>query len=261
MDDLDAIGLDDSSATAGRPATGDARIALVGSSVTIVAVVASSHAWFPLAVAAGCVVWLVVRRVRWRTIAWRLGAPLGLVLVACVLKAFLTGTTTVLTIDLGRWHLAATREGLADAAMLGSRVVGAVAMGLVLCLQSPAHELLAALRWARVPRTWIEIAMLMCRYLFALRDEAETVRWAQQVRLGYADWQRSYRSAGVLAGVVLMRCLDQAGRTHEAMLARGYSGHMPIRPLGAMPRRDRLVLAGWTLAVVAAFWVLERGLP
>jgi cobalt/nickel transport system permease protein len=255
MDDLDAIGFDDS------PAPGDARLALVGSAVTIVAVVASSHAWFPLLVAAGCVVWLAVRRVRWRTIAWRLGAPLGLVLVACVLKAFLTGTTTVLALDVGRWHLSATREGLLDAAMLGSRVVGAVAMGLVLCLHSPAHELLAALRWAGVPRTWIEIAMLMCRYLFALRDEAETVRWAQQVRLGYADWQRSCRSAGALAGVVLMRSLDQAGRTHEAMLARGYSGHMPIRPLTAMPWRDRLVLAVWVLAVVVAFWGLERGLP
>lgn len=261
MDDLDALNLDDYSASPERLTSHDSRLAMVGSVVTIVAVVASSRVWFPLAVAACCVVWLVIRRVRWRTIAWRMSAPLGLMLVAGVLKVFLTGTTTLATFDVGRWHLSATREGLLDAVMLGSRVVGAVGMGLVLCLHTPVHDLLASLRWARVPRTWIEIAMLMCRYLFALRDEAETVRWAQTVRLGYADWRRSSRSAGVLAGVVLIRSLDQAGRTHEAMVARGYSGHMPVRPLPAMRWSDRLILAGWMLSVVLMFAYFERGLP
>jgi cobalt/nickel transport system permease protein len=257
MHDLDAISLADSSLDAPPPMRCDARVALIGSAVTIVAVIASAKAWFPLAVAVGCVAWLVTRRARLKSVCLRLSAPLTLVLVACVLKTFLTGVTPVISCELGSWRLTATREGLLDAALLAARVFGAVGMGTVLCQQTPAHELLAALRWVHVPRTWVEIAALMCRYLFALRDQAVTVHSAQQVRLGYAGLRQSFRSSGSLAGLVLLRCLDQADRTHEAMVARGFTGHLPLACLRPLRRGDWAILAAWTLAVVLAFLLLD----
>jgi cobalt/nickel transport system permease protein len=257
MHDLDAICLADSprrTASAMRP---DARVGLVGSSVTIVAVLASSQVGFPLAVAACCTVWIVVQRVRFKSILMRLTPPLTLVLVACVLKAVLTGVTPAMSWEMGPWRLTATREGLLDAALLAARVSGAVGMATVLCLQTPAHELLAALRWCGVPATWVEIATLMCRYLFALGEQAATIYGAQQVRLGYAGLGRSFRSAGALAGLVLLRCLEQADRTHEAMVARGYTGRLPLARLPPLRRAAWATLVVWTLAVVLAFLVVE----
>jgi len=257
MHDLDAICLADSPRPAASAVPPDARVGLIGASVTIVAVLASSRVWFPLAVAACCGVWIVLRRIRFKSILMRITPPLALVLVACALKALLTGVTPAMSWELGPWRLTATREGLFEAALLAARVSGAVAMAAVLCWQAPAQELLAALRWCGVPKTWVEIAALMCRYLFALGDQAETIYAAQRVRLGYAGLGRSFRSAGALAGVVLLRCLEQADRTHEAMLARGYNGRMPLVRLPPLRPAAWTMLATWTLAVVLAFLVLE----
>jgi cobalt/nickel transport system permease protein len=261
MNDLDAIYLADRTLDAAPPTRSDARVVLLGTSVTIVAAIASAKVWFPLVVAVCCATWLVARRVRLGPIVMRLFAPLALVLVACVLKAFLTGVTPTISFELGPWHLTATREGLLDAALLTARVLAAVGVGTVLCLQAPAHELLPALRWARVPRTWVEIAALMCRYLFSLRDQAETIYGAQQVRLGYAGLRQSFRSAGSLAGLVLLRCLEQADRTHEAMVARGFTGRLPLASMRPLRRGEWGMLAAWILAVLSAFLVLDGRLP
>ena len=88
--------------------------------------------------------------------------------------------------------------------------------------------MLAALRWASVPHTWIEIAMLMYRYLHILFEQAASVVSAQSVRLGYSGLRRSFQSLGSLAGMVILRSLDQAEKSHEAMMARGYRGRLPL---------------------------------
>jgi cobalt/nickel transport system permease protein len=67
---------------------------------------------------------------------------------------------------------------------------------------------------------------------------------AQRVRLGYCGLKRSLNSLGVLSGVVIVKSLEQAQRTHEAMLARGYKGHTPFGPMPALSPKD-----GWTLGL------------
>jgi cobalt/nickel transport system permease protein len=119
------------------------------------------------------------------------------------------------------------------------------------------QQLAAALRWARVPNTWIEIALLMHRYLHLFATQAACVVSAQKIRLGYSRFRLAFRSAGTLAGLVILRSLDQAERTHEAMVARGYRGTMPLRSLPPLPRSQAAIAGLGVIVIVAAYGFVE----
>jgi len=235
----------------------DARVKLFVALSAIVAVILSSRAVLPLAVGATCLAFMAALRVPARLIVARVAAPLGLVAVIVVLRPFLMGGTPLFTVPLFGWTLTATREGALEGLLFGARVFGAVSVVLLLGMVTPAHKVFAALRWARVPKGWVEIAMLMYRYVFALLDDAADVAAAQQVRLGYANLRLALKSAGVLAGAVLLRSIDQAEKTHNAMVARGYQGTLPMGTLGPVPRRDVAIGCACLIALALASCWLE----
>ena len=145
-----------------------------------------------------------------------------------------------------------------DGGLIASRVLGSVSVIVVLCMVTLAGDIFSALRWARLPRTWVELAMLMYRYIFTLFEQATSVLSAQKIRLGYAGLRRSLRSMGNLGGVVILRSIDQAERTHEAMVARGYEGLLPIPEPPVLSRRDLWLLGGCLAAIAAAYFLAER---
>lgn len=243
------------------PARIDIRLWLALLLAMIVAVVASSRASLPLAVFIASVAALLAMRLPPGGVLGRLAAPLGLTLVVCVLRVFLTGKTPWLTFTIGPWTLVATREGLNAGALIGLRVLGSVGALLVLTAAAPAERLFAALAWARVPRTIVDIAQLMHRYIFVLLHQAAAVRAAQRVRLGYVGFRRGMASLGSLAGLIILRSVDQAERTHEAMLARGYQGRLPLATLPPLGRAGRLALAAGLSGIALLYFAAERWLP
>jgi cobalt/nickel transport system permease protein len=226
----------------------------------VLAVVLSGRPWFPLGVAACSAAWWVAAGLPLRTGILRLAAPLALAAAAAIPRAFLTGTTPLWSFALGPWEITATREGVLAGGLVAARILGSVSVLLVLCAVTPPHRIFGALRWAGVPRTWVEIAMLMYRYLFTLLEQAQNVRAAQALRLGYAAPGRAVRSAADLAGIVVLRSLDQAERSLEAMTARGCEGSLQIPPLPPLRRRD-VWIACAALAVIALACFAVEGWP
>jgi cobalt/nickel transport system permease protein len=242
----------------GVPGRGDPRVKLIGALSVVLAVVLSTQIVFPLLVLAVFAATLVALRAPLRATAHRLAAPLGVTAAVVVLQAFMTGTTPLVSLPLGPWALTATQEGLWEGLLIGSRVMASVSVLVVLSMCASAAELFAVLRWAKLPRTWIEIAMLMHRYIFTLFERAAAAVSAQKVRLGYGTLRRSLASLGSLAGIVALSSIDQAERTHEAMIVRGFQGTLPIAPLPAMRKKDLLVLAAGVAVIVLAYTLAER---
>jgi len=238
----------------------DVRVKLIPAMAAIVAVIVSSRPTLPLAVFVICLAGAIASRGSLRPMLARLAGPFLVAGAICLLKVFFSGSTPLRSFDLLGWRLTATGEGLAEGVLLGSRVLGSVSVMIVLFRWTPAHEVFAAMRWARMPRSAVEIAMLMYRYVFALFEQAASVVAAQKVRLGYSSLPRSLTSMGSLAGIVTLRAIDQADKTHEAMVARGYRGSLQIPPLPPLTRRSTALLAG-SLAVVAGAWVLAQRWP
>jgi cobalt/nickel transport system permease protein len=220
----------------------------------ILAAVISTCIGFELVVLMCCLIGLAAARTSPKVLTSRMLGPMALAAVVFLTRLFMTGTTPMADIDLGLCRLTATREGFWGGALIASRILGSLGVVMVLCQNASMHELFAALRWAKVPHALIEIAMLMYRYLFILFEQASCVMAAQRVRLGYGTSRRSIQSAGSLAGIVILRSLDQAEKSHEAMMARGYRGVLPLPRLPVLSwRQGTIAFAGVTLIAVAYF--------
>jgi cobalt/nickel transport system permease protein len=235
----------------------DPRPKMVIALALIVAVVISKQAFLPLLVFVSCTVGMLCLKMPVKLVLLRLVGPMGIVLVLVALQAFLTGVSPVASFSLAGYRFVATVEGLMRGVLLGSRVLGAVSVMLMLSSVTPAYKIFGALRWFRVPEGWVEIALLVYRYIFVLLDQTADIAAAQKVRLGYSTVGRSLSSAGVLAGTVVARSMDQAMRTYEAMTLRGYQGRLPMGPLPKMKTADHWCM--WTIppAIVAAYLIVE----
>jgi len=203
---------------------------------------------------------LCLLRIPVRIVVARFSAPLLVALVLLVLQALLTGQTTCYTLTIASWTLVVKEEGLVLGLLQAGRIMGSVGVLLLLSSVTPAHELFLGLRWCRFPKVWVEIALMMYRYLFVCLEEASELLDAQRIRLGYGNSRTAIVSAGGLVGAVMMRSIEQSERTHDAMVARGYTGEYPFGQLPAMKKSDRYVFVLAVTLVVSLYVLVERGL-
>jgi cobalt/nickel transport system permease protein len=235
----------------------DARAKMIIAFCMILAVIFSTRIWMPGLAFVVCVSSMLGIGIPVKLVFLRLAGPMGIVLVLVVLQTFLTPGTAIAEFSLFGLPLQASREGLLRGSVLGSRVAGAVSVVLLLGSVTPAYKIFHGLRWFRVPEGWVEIALLVYRYTFTLLEQTADVAAAQRMRLGYSGVRRSLSSLGVLAGTVVVRSMDQAMRTYEAMSLRGYQGSMPFVPLPKMGNSDRRSIALAVPTIIVSYVFLE----
>jgi cobalt/nickel transport system permease protein len=235
----------------------DPRTRLIVSLCAIVLVVCSKGTWYPLAVFLFSMALISLLRVPVRLVAARLLIPMGIVLVIVLLKLFMTVGDPLFQVSFGQMTLTASREGFRGGLILGARVAGAVSMIILLGVTTPAHEVFRALFWMKAPREWVEVAMLMYRYIFVLIETAANMATAQRLRLGYSGARESLRSLGVLSGSVVLRSAEQAVKTSEAMMLRGYQGSLPVSAMSPFTRADLVATVSLCAFFAALFGVLE----
>jgi cobalt/nickel transport system permease protein len=235
----------------------DARAKLVVCLAAIILVLLSKSAGFPLMMLLGCLAGMLAVRLPLKLVLARVAAPMVGVCVLIVLMTFTSGQTALAELSFVGFHWTATQEGLSRGLLMGARVMGSVSAIMLMSFVTPAHQVFHALRWMRVPGDWIEIAALMYRYTFMLVEQVSDITAAQRLRLGYSGFRRSLSSMGTLGGAVAVRSLDQAVSTHEAMLARGYSGSMPFGPMPPMKTADRLLIFLLPALMVTVYIIIE----
>ncbi len=235
----------------------DPRVKVLLALSAIVAVVLSHRPALPLLVAGGSVGAMLLIGMPARLLALRYTAPLGIAAIICVLRPFFIDGDPLWVLPVGGWELTATREGVADGLLIGSRVIGSVSAMILLSAVTPAYRIFAVLRWARVPRTLVEVAMLMYRHIFTLIGHASDAISAARVRLGFSSARRAVSTMGLVAGGVLTQSLDQAERTHQAMRARGYRGELPMGRMEPLSLRGLAAILGGAALIAGAYLLTE----
>lgn len=130
----------------------------------------------------------------------------------------------------------ASAEGLAWnwALSLWLRCTVSFLAGLWLIHVLPLRELLSVLRRWHCPVVLIAMIGFMYRYVFILWDELRRLRSARDARdFGGGSTWREWTISAQLIGLLLLRAMERAERTHRAMLARGWDGS--IRSLNDEP--------------------------
>ena len=148
--------------------------------------------------------------------------------------------------------LAVTTTGLASAARLVLRVLDAVSFSVLLAVTTPWNELLAALRVARVPRTFVFVLTVSYRYVFVLMRLVQGMVTARRSRtVGPVAPGEDRRFVGAAVGTLFGHSQALAEQVHAAMLARGFTGEAHTLTVWRVRRIDYLWGAGVAAALAA----------
>lgn len=235
----------------------DVRLKMGVSAALFAVILCSTRPVLPMLAWLLSIVTMIALKIPPKVVFRRFLPSLGTVAVIIVLQSLLIGETPAFTVSLGGWTLTPNSEGITQGTLTGSRVLGAVGVLLLLSIVTPAHEIFRTLRWCRMPKVWVEIAMLMYRYIFVFLDEATDMMAAQRVRLGYSNFRCSLSSASRLIGAVFVRSIEQSFRTHEAMIARGYEDEYPFGGMHRLSWKTYLGIIGAVLGIVFFFSLIE----
>lgn len=157
--------------------------------------------------------------------------PLGYCLKrACLVLPF--SAMAVLAALGGKWLQGAYFTGglsvAAAMAVVAKSYLSALAV-LLLVATTRLSDLLKGLELMRIPGSFLVIVQFLYRYLFVLSEEAQHMSCARRSRSG-AGWTRGgLRAAAAAIAVLFARAYARAERIHRAMLARGFTGTLPVR--------------------------------
>jgi len=119
-----------------------------------------------------------------------------------------------------------------------------IAAALILVASIGIHRLCAALDHLGVPRVLTTQLLFMHRYILVLAGELGRMNLARELR-SQSPKSMPLSVYGSLLGHLLLRTLERAQRIHQAMLSRGFDGHLPIRQARSWQFADTAFLAIW----------------
>ena len=149
-----------------------------------------------------------------------------------------------------------TAQGLASAGYLVLRVETAATLCVLLVLTTPWNHVLKALRVLRVPAVLVTILGMTYRYLFLVLQSAHDMFESRRSRMiGELTGRERRRVAASSAGVLMSKTFDLSSEVYLAMQSRGYRGDVAILDEFRMGNFDWVMLAGFALVSIAAFWL------
>ena len=125
-----------------------------------------------------------------------------------------------------------------------------VQMAILIVATTQFPDLLHALEHLKIPRTLTTVVAFLYRYLFILTDEVFRLLRARDARSAGLPGIKHGRSlrwrasvAGSMAGQLFLRSYERSDRIYNAMISRGYSGHLRTLNPHTLKRGDWLILA------------------
>ena len=128
------------------------------------------------------------------------------------------------------------------------------ALGVLLVVATtPLPQILKALESLGAPRIALLVIQFLYRYLFVIFEQAQHMRLAAKCRGGFGGGHRSkFRAAAGALAVLFGRSYERAEGIHQAMLSRGFDGHLRLLSTGRIRAVDVAFLAA-AVAIPLAF--------
>ena len=151
--------------------------------------------------------------------------------------------------DLGIISLAPTLQGINRFFSIMLRSWLSVQMAILLVATTQFPDLIHALEHLKLPRTLTMIIAFLFRYLFVLTNEVFRVLRARDARSagvpglksgGNLAWR--IKTTGSMAGQLFLRSYERSDRIYQAMVSRGYTGHIRTLNPHQFKRSDWSVL-------------------
>ncbi|MEX2279827.1 MAG: cobalt ECF transporter T component CbiQ [Acidimicrobiia bacterium] len=142
-------------------------------------------------------------------------------------------------------------EGLWGAWNIFAKATLGVGASVTLVATTEIPELLHGFDRLRVPRLFTAIAGFMVRYIDVIAGEIQRTRTAMTARGHDPRWLWQVGPLATAAGALFVRSYERGERVHQAMVARGYDGRMPVID----ERRATALEWGSALAIPFTVWM------
>lgn len=195
---------------------------------------------------------VVVRLARLRAgfVAFRLAAIAPFLVFALLIPFIATGDKIQV---LGVW---VSGDGLwAMWNVIAKATLGGL-VSIVLAATTEVPDILRGLGRLRVPAVVTTIAMFMVRYLELVADELGRMRTSMTSRGYDPRWLSQAKPIAHAAGSLFIRSYERGERVYDAMLARGYTGVMPVLGHRHTHWQEWVGASAFPLAAVAAGVIL-----
>lgn len=173
------------------------------------------------------VVILFVAKINIRSYLKFLTIPMAFLIITCLFLLFFFGSGEVI-FRTGVFGIVVTKDSLHYAVYTFMRVIACFPVLGFLALTTPIASILHCLARLKVPKIVIEIGLLMYNTIFIFLNEIDTMRKAQETRLGYHSYMNSFKSLGALSSTIFLRSLDKSETLQFALDSRGYDGELPL---------------------------------
>ena len=155
-------------------------------------------------------------------VARRMVVEIPILVFAVLLPFFGRGETTeILGVDL-------SVEGLWGAWTILAKATLGVGASIVVSATSTVPDLIRALGRLHVPKVITAIAGFMVRYLDIVAGEFSRRRVAMASRGYEPRWLWQGGPLAQSAGSLFIRSFERGERVHQAMVARGFAGRIPV---------------------------------
>jgi len=148
------------------------------------------------------------------------------------------------------WDITITDAGVLRFVSIVIRSWLSVQMAILLVAAARFPDIVHALEHLRVPSILTTIIAFLYRYLFVLADEVFRLLRARESRSASVAGSRSggsvawrARVAGNMAGQLFIRSYERSDRVYNAMLSRGYTGHLQTMSPHELHRVDYVTTA------------------
>lgn len=176
--------------------------------------------WLSLALFLFSLALAIWSRVRWRWFALFFLAPAWATLA--VFAGFSVGFGQTPVWEAGPFTV--YREGMLLGASAAARVACDISWMALVFLTTPFTQVLAALRWYRVPGILLDTLAMAYRYVFLIAEEFNRMRLAALSRGGFDGYWRSFRILGMILARTVLRAYDRSKAVQAAMTGRGDEG-------------------------------------
>jgi cobalt/nickel transport system permease protein len=187
---------------------------------------------------------------------WRVGAGMS---AALLFTAFIAATAPLALVN-GDWswpHLTVLyRDNWTMALAIPAKATLSAGTVAAVVGSVSKTELLAGLDALRIPTIFITMISFMLRFTELFIEQLRSLRQAVASRAPNLGRVRRLLTYGKLGGNLFVRSYERGERVHDAMLARGYTGRLPVHVLAELQWRMVDTLALLFAVVMGLYYAL-----
>lgn len=132
------------------------------------------------------------------------------------------------SMKIGSLYIGISNESIDTAIHLLFRALSCLTCIYFVMLTTPFNQLIFILKKMHLPDTFLEISILMYRFIFIFLEEVADIKKSQELKFGYINLKNAYQSFGLLVNMLFKRMMIRYDEMSIALDMKLYDGTFHI---------------------------------